>query len=309
MAISRRSLLASAAAEAVLAAAARADLDRVKFGPASISRLVVGGNPVSGFSHRSEALSNEMLDYFTMSNIKKLLRDCEQAGINVWQSRADRFVMRALREYRQEGGRIEWIAQTASELGDISRNIKEIAAAGAIGAYNHGANTDALWTSGKMETVRDRMKAMRQAGLRVGMGTHTPEVIDYVESKDWDVDFYMTCLYNLSRNKQDAEKLAGGPVEGEFFYEPDRKRMLERVRKASKQCLIFKVYGASRRCRDQEDMRAALREAFGYAKPSDVVVIGMFPKHKDQIAENCRLVREVTSAAKRTSGDASPRTS
>jgi hypothetical protein len=308
MAISRRYLLASAAAEAVLASGARADPGRVNFGSTPISRLVVGGNPVSGFSHSSEPLSNEMLDYFTVSNVKKLLRDCEQAGINAWQSRADRFVMRVLREYRGEGGRIEWIAQTASELGDINRNIKEIAAVGAIGAYNHGSNTDALWTSGKIETVHDRLKVMRQAGLRVGLGTHTPEVIDYAESKDWDVDFYMTCLYNLSRSKQDAEKLAGGTVEGEFFYEPDRKRMLERVRKASKQCLIFKVYGAGRRCRSQEDMRAALSEAFAYAKPSDVVVIGMFPKHKDQVTENCRLVQEAAAAAKGASGDAARRT-
>jgi hypothetical protein len=271
----------------------------VKFGLASISRLVVGGNPVSGYSHMSETLNSEMLDYFTASNVKKLLRDCEQAGINAWQSRADRFVMRILREYRSEGGRIEWIAQTASELGDIDRNIKEIAAAGAIAAYNHGANTDALWKSGKMEVVHDRLKVMRQAGLRVGLGTHTPEVIDYVESKDWDVDFYMTCVYNMSRSKQDAEKLAGGSVEGEFFYEPDRKQMLERVRKASKQCLIFKVYGAGRRCRSQEDMRRALSEVFEYAKPADVVVIGMFPKYKDQVAEDCRLVKEVTAAVKR----------
>jgi hypothetical protein len=271
----------------------------VKFGLASICRLVVGGNPVSGYSHMSETLNSEMLDYFTASNVKKLLRDCEQAGINAWQSRADRFVMRILREYRSEGGRIEWIAQTASELGDIDRNIKEIAAAGAIAAYNHGANTDALWKSGKMEVVHDRLKVMRQAGLRVGLGTHTPEVIDYVESKDWDVDFYMTCVYNMSRSKQDAEKLAGGSVEGEFFYEPDRKQMLERVRKASKQCLIFKVYGAGRRCRSQEDMRRALSEVFEYAKPADVVVIGMFPKYKDQVAEDCRLVKEVTAAVKR----------
>ena len=299
MAISRRYLLASAAAEAVLASDTRANVDRVKFGSASISRLVVGGNPVSGYSHMSETLNSEMLDYFTASNVKKLLRDCEQAGINAWQSRADRFVMRILREYRSEGGRIEWIAQTASELGDIDRNIKEIAAAGAIAAYHHGANTDALWKSGKMEVVHDRLRVMRQAGLRVGLGTHTPGVIDYVESKDWDVDFYMTCVYNMSRSKQDAEKLAGGSVEGEFFYEPDRKQMLERVRKASKQCLIFKVYGAGRRCRSQEDMRRALSEVFEYAKPADVVVIGMFPKYKDQVAEDCRLVKEVTASVKR----------
>ena len=46
-------------------------------------------------------------------------------------------------------------------------------------------------------------------------------------------------------------------------------------------------------------MRRALSEVFEYAKPADVVVIGMFPKYKDQGAEDCRLVKEVTASVKR----------
>ena len=36
----------------------------------------------------------------------------------------------------------------------------------------------------------------------------------------------------------------------------------------------------------------ALRLVFRYAKPMDAVVIGMFPKYKEQVKENCRLFRE-----------------
>ena len=43
-------------------------------------------------------------------------------------------------------------------------------------------------------------------------------------------------------------------------------------------------------------MLNTLKLAFQYAKPSDVVVIGMFPKYKDQVAENCALVREAIRA-------------
>jgi len=39
-------------------------------------------------------------------------------------------------------------------------------------------------------------------------------------------------------------------------------------------------------------MRAALGLAFKYAKPGDAVVIGMFPKRREQVRENCRLVAE-----------------
>jgi hypothetical protein len=219
-----------------------------------------------------------MRDYFTAARVKDLLRACERAGINTWQSRGDRHILRLLNEYRQEGGQIQWIAQTASELADIPRHIRELASAGAIAVYHHGSQTDRFWLSGRIEQAREMLKVMRQTGVQVGLGTHIPEVVDYVESKGWDLDFYMTCLYNLSQ--------------GEIFREGDPERMLERVRSTSNPCLIFKVYGASRRCGSPAEMREALRLVARHAKPSDAVVIGMFPKHREQVRENCRLAAE-----------------
>ncbi|HWR52580.1 MAG TPA: hypothetical protein VN428_15825 [Bryobacteraceae bacterium] len=285
--LSRREALFTVASSVLPAPA----LPTAKFGPHTISRLIVGGNPVSANSHVSAQLSREMLDYFTTGQVKKLLRDCEQAGINVWQSRGDRHIQRLLHEYRLEGGRIEWIAQTASEYGDLSRNIGEIGSLKPLGIYFHGAATDRHWVAGTIDRVPEALKAIRQTGAMVGLGTHIPEVIDYAEDKGWDVDFYMACVYNLSRSRAEAERLAGRPV-GELFWDPDRERMLERVQKTRKPCLIFKVYAATRKCDAPEQMRDALALVFRYAKPSDAVVIGMFPKHTDQIRENCRLVVE-----------------
>jgi len=287
----RQALLAPAA----VAIPGQAALPSVKLGPHAVSRLIVGGNPISGNSHVSAALSREMIDYFTAANVKRLLADCERAGINTWQSRGDRHIMRLLHEYRLEGGRIQWIAQTASEYGDIVRNIREIAAYRPIGIYHHGTATDRFWAAGKIEQAREFLKAIRDAGVLVGLGTHIPEVVDYVESKGWDLDFYMTSVYNLSRSRAEVEQLAGGQAQGEYFHHPDRQRMLERVRQTSRPCLIFKVYGASRLCGSREQMKEALELVFRYAKPGDCVVMGMFPKSKDQVRENCELVTEVLS--------------
>jgi len=291
--MSRREVMAGA-----LALAGQGAAPVVKLGPHSVSRLIVGGNPVSANSHLSSKMTREMLDYFTAANVKKLLRECEQAGINTWQSRGDRHIMRLLHEHRLEGGRIQWIAQTASEFADIARNIREIASLKPVGIYHHGSQTDKFWAAGKIEQAREMLKVMRQAGVQVGLGTHIPEVIDYVESKDWDLDFYMTCVYNLSRSKEEAERLAGRPIADEFFWDPDREKMLERVRRTSKPCLIFKVYGASRKCGSPEQMLEALRLVFRYAKPSDCVVIGMFPKYSEQVRENCRLAGEALAPSR-----------
>lgn len=278
------------------AAASQPSLPKIRFGPYSVSRLIVGGNPVSANSHVSGQLSAEMRDYFTAANTKKMLAACERAGIDTWQSRADRHIMRLLHEYRQEGGRIQWIAQTASEYGDLRRNLGEASALKPAGIYHHGSQTDKYWVSGRIEQTNEALKAIRQTGAMVGLGTHIPEVVDHAESAGWDFDFYMTCVYNLSRTPQQVEQMAGRPVKGEYFHDPDRERMLQRVTHTKKPCLIFKVYAATRHSGTPEARRTALKLAFSYAKPSDAVVIGMFPKYSEQVEENCRLVIEAASA-------------
>jgi hypothetical protein len=288
----RRDALRGAALAAGSALKAAAAMPTVPFGPYKISRLIVGGNPVSGNSHVSGMLDAEMTDYFTAANIKKMLAECERAGIDTWQSRGDRHIMRLLREYRLEGGGIQWIAQTASEYGELSRNLREISAMKPIGIYLHGVQTDKCWSAGKMEQANEALKAMRQTGARVGLGTHIPEVVEHAESKGWDLDFYMSCVYNVSRTREEAAQVAGRKVDGELFWDADREKMLAQVRKARKTCLIFKVYGASRQCGSAESRQAAIDLAFQYAKPGDPVVIGMYPKASEQVAENCRMVMQ-----------------
>ena len=293
MDIERRQLLLGSTAAASVAGA-QTSVPLVPFGTQKLSRLIVGGNPVSANSHVGAALDREMRDYFTTANVKDMLRCCEDAGVNAWQSRADRHIMRLLHEYRLEGGGIQWIAQTASEHADIPRNIRDIAGMGAVAAYYHGSRTDSLWTASRMEVVEEHLKVIRQTGMRVGLGTHIPEVIDYVEDKGWDVDFYMTCVYNLSRPKEDQVRMAGGSLaDNELFWDADREQMLARVKRTSRQCLIFKVYAASRMCGSPQQMENALRFVARYAKPQDCIVIGMFPKHREQVRENAQLVRRV----------------
>lgn len=288
----RDALRVSAIASAASVVQASQALPTVPFGPYSVSRLIVGGNPVSAYSHFSPKLDAEMGDYFTAANVKKLLSECERAGINTWQSRGDRHITRLLREYRLAGGRVQWIAQTASEYGDLKRNLAEIAALKPIGIYHHGTQTDKYWNAGKIDQANEALKAIRQTGARVGLGTHIPEVVDYVESKGWDFDFYMTCVYNISRAPEEAAKVAGHKVEGELFWDADREKMLSRVSRVSKTCLIFKVYGATRQCASAASRQAAIELAFQSAKPQDAVVIGMFPKYHEQVRENCRLVTQ-----------------
>jgi hypothetical protein len=45
-------------------------LPTVTIGPHRISRLTIGGNPFSGFSHQNAQRDAEMLDYYSVARIK-----------------------------------------------------------------------------------------------------------------------------------------------------------------------------------------------------------------------------------------------
>jgi hypothetical protein len=259
-----------------------------------ISRLIVGNNPLTGQSHNNLDLTKSMVEYFTMERSKALLRNCEAHGINSFQGRGDRWIFRILQEHRQEGGSIKFICQTASEMKDVPGNIRLAAREGAIAVYHHGTETDNHWLEGTIEQVRETMKAARDAGVAVGVGSHKPEVIEYIEEKGWDVDFYMTAFYNVYKNlkgRKDSFILTGIPVE-ECFDDADRDRMCATIRKASKTCLAFKILGAGRKCERPADVEAAFKYAFSNIKKTDAVIVGMFPKHRDQVPENASLTRK-----------------
>jgi len=258
-------------------------LPTVPFGPIEITRLVVGGNPFCGNSHLSPEKSREMAEFFTAEKVVETLQRCEAAGINTFQGRGDfHRVMYWLELFRRTGGRLHWIVQTASEMHDVYQNIRVIAAVGAAGIYHHGTSTDTLWQEGRQDEVLNRLKAIRDTGLQVGLGTHMPEVIEYAEEHDWDVDFYMACFYNISRIERESA-LVGGEFVEEPFYAEDPLRMCEAIRATPKQCLAFKILGAGRRCAGQDEVAAAFKFAFDNIKPIDAVVVGMYP---DQVQLN-----------------------
>ena len=259
----------------------------VPFGAIEITRLIVGGNPFCGHSHWSEERSREMREYFTPKQVIQTLHRCQALGVNTFQGRGDYHrVLHWLELFRREGGKLHWIAQTASEMHDVEQNIRICAAAGAAGIYHHGSVTDSLWKQGKQRVVRDRLQAIRDTGARVGLGTHMPKVIEYAEEHDWDVDFYMASLFNLSRIDRDSPLVTGGEYQEEPFYDEDPPRMCETIRSTPKQCLAFKVLGAGRLCSSQDAVAQAFRFAFDNIKPSDAVVVGVFPKDEEHVALN-----------------------
>lgn len=295
---------AATACPALLASASSA-LPTVRWGGHEISRLMLGHNPLKGIAHQPGTLGREMKEYFDSDPARGLglMERCEELGITAIQMGfrpSERLVEKLIRGRKAAGGRFKWIATFYSLPQDRPAAREELRSLlqmdpRPIGVQQVGNTTDLLMRQGKLDLSLENLKRFRDAGLLVGLGSHNHEVIDQVESKGWDLDFYQCCFY------RSLFGLNPPPGSGEVFEAADREAMTRVMRGVSKPCIAFKVLAAGRHCQSRETIQAALRFAFRNIKPTDVVLLGMWQKYKDQAAENVALAQAILRQNQRES--------
>lgn len=262
-------------------------LPRISLGPHAVSRLICGANPFGGGSHLSVFVNREMRRYYTPERILKTLRRCQEVGVNCWQSAGDHYKLH--RRLLDEGARLHYIS-----LGEGDPSfIDTLAGAGCIAVAHHGEVTDEMFKEGRLEEMHDYLKRVRDAGLMVGVSTHMPAVVDEVESKGWDVDFYMTCVYERHRSAAELEELLGqAPIPvGEVYLPKDPPRMFAAMQRTARPCLAFKILAAGRLSGHRERVERAFRETYESIKPGDAAIVGIYDRYSDQAAENAEFVR------------------
>lgn len=264
----------------------------IQLGKYSISRLICGANPFNGGSHLSVFVNRAMKEYYTPDQILKTLRRCQEVGINCWQAGLGNIEL--YKRLVDEGGQMYYLAIAARD----PASVEKLAECGCIGIAHHGEVTDRLFKSGKLDEMHDYLKRVRDAGLLVGVSTHMPDVVDAVESKGWDIDYYMTCVYERHRSKEDLEKLLGqAPIPvGEVYLPNDPPRMYQAIRKTRRPCLAFKILAAGRLSDRSQWVEQAFRQALESIKPTDGLIVGMYDRYSDQPAENAAMVRRFTKA-------------
>ena len=283
--------LAAAAVPPGAPAAEAPSLPTVMLGKHSITRLILGSNPFYGYSHASRLLDQHMREWGTPDNVCAALAEAEHNGITTFQTNADPRAVSDIALHRRRGGRLQVIALVRENPEETVNAMSPIAVA------HHGELTDVLFRQHKMEALREFTRRVRQTGVLVGISTHNPEVIAYVEEHGWDVDFYMGCVYNRTRTPDEIRKLLGElPLPaGELYLEKDPERMFAVMRQASRPCLAFKILAAGRSTGSSASIDAAFHAAFAGIKPRDAVIVGSYPRFKNEIAENAQRVRSLGS--------------
>jgi len=229
-------------------------LQRGKFGKYEVSRLIIGGDPVSGIAHAGELVyqADFMKQYFNTQKILETLTLAEQNGINTLLMRADDRIIGSYNTYKKErGGTLQWIANTAPEQGDPVENAKRARDNGAIAVYLHGGVADDLVKHGKAHEVGEIVEGFKKLGLMAGCGAHQLDTARACVQNKVDPDFYMVTINRVNYYCSEAAEV------GSF------------MRSIKKPWIAFKVLGAGR-VKPQEGFRMAFEHG------GDFLAVGMF---------------------------------
>jgi len=244
-----------------------------KIGKLNISRLISGGNLISGYAHSRDLIyvSSVLQHYFTDDKILDTLQSMEANGINTAILRLDDRTIKVLQQYRKErGGKIQWIAQVKVKELNLLGQAKRAVDNGAAGLVSHGGVGDKFFNNGKIGLLSKVVEFARQNGVIYGLGAHLLDTIMAAEDEGLEPDFYFKTL-NTAEYKSEAPE-----------------QTIKFMQTVKRPWIAFKVLGAGVKLPE---------EGFKYAfdNGADFICAGMYDF---QVKEDVVLAKKAIAAAK-----------
>ncbi len=260
-------------------------LPSIKLGDHSVSRILAGFNPVGGYSYLGPHMDAHMKEYFTVENTTQFLLRCFEVGINTQQFDPTPLMIEVLGKVREKAPGMKFLCLHSSNsrwgtVPEVAKSSRPFAMS------HHGGVTDTLFREGKQEQVHDYVKAVHDQGLLAGISAHNPENIRRIADAGWENDFFMTCFHYLTRYNDHPEDKNKDKYFGKPFSTSDPVEMTRVVREVDKPCLGFKILAAGRAGFSRNGVEEAFKFAFENIKKTDGVIVGMYPRFKDEMAEN-----------------------
>jgi hypothetical protein len=264
-----------------------------KIGNVTISRLMIGGNQFSGWSHSRDLkyLRDLFKAYATEKNILATLRLAEENGVNTIITSDSSYLRKHWKDW---GGQMQWIAQVHPKTDDVTSDIKRAIDAGAIGAYVQGGVGDSFVKGGRVDLLAKAVEFIKANRVLAGIGGHSLEVPKAVEKAGIQPDFYMKTLHHdqyWSATPEDQRVEfnvdSNGPQDYDNMWSITPQKDIEFMRTVARPWIAFKVLAAG---------AIHPRDGFKYAfeNGADFICVGMFDF---QIRENAIIARDAVSRA------------
>ncbi len=244
-----------------------------------IGRMLLGGNLLTHYTHSRDLqyVYNLAAHYNTPEKIFETMRIAEAHGINAVVIHTAKGVVDGMREYKKQGGKIQWIicptAPINEEMAEYTQSCQECIDAGVDSLYLWGVHADAL--VGRPDLIKKAVMTMKSFGVPVGVAAHQLPVIEVCEQEKVKCDFYLKTFHH--HNYPSAN------LNHDSSWCDDPEKVIEVMSKVEKPWIAYKIMAAG-----AIPPRNALEYAF--ANGADFTVFGMFDY---EIDEDSRLLCEV----------------
>lgn len=264
-----------------------------KIGGLAISRLICGGNLLSGFAHSRDLIyvSGLLQSYFTDEKIMETWARCEAHGINTMMfDPIDPHAVDVLQKYQKRGGKIQYLSQIAPNPAAMEDRIKEVVDTGAAGVVLAGHRADIWSREGQIDHIGKFIDLTKAQGVLSGVAGHSLRTIAAVEKAGIRPDFYMKTLHTENywskrRPEQPTEVIDSL---NDNFWCTDPEAVIRWMQECSRPWIAYKVMAAG---------AISPQAGFGHAfeNGADFCVVGMFDF---QIAEDVHHARKAIDDAK-----------
>ncbi len=272
------------------APASPTSLPKGRIGSLEISRLLLGGNLLTHYTHSRDLQYVYRLAarYNTDEKIFETLATAEAHGVNTVVMHNPQHPMSLLKRYRKErGGKIQWIicptAPVEPGLVQYRQQVQELVRDGADAIYLWGVHGDSLVAQGKLDLVAQAVALAKNLGVPSGVGAHALEVVKACEQQGIQADFYVKTFHHHSYpSGPKADELNGPYNEFPGYWCREPKETLEFMKGVSKPWIAYKVMAAG---------AIPPQNAFRYAflNGADFVLAGMFDF---EIAEDVQIAKD-----------------
>ena len=178
-----------------------------KLGTLQVTRLILGCNQVSGYSHSRDLgyVSRLMNEYQTDERVLKTWQLCEENGINTVLSDPFEKPVRIMKRYRKErGGKIQWISEVHPQansyydirLADLKEHLKQVLENEPNAIYIQGGVSDSFVDRGLLDELGEALDMMKRSGLPSGLGAHSIENPKACMKAGLQPDFFMKTFHS-----------------------------------------------------------------------------------------------------------------
>jgi hypothetical protein len=269
-----------------------------KIGSLTVSRLLLGGNLLTHFTHSRDLkyVYNLTAHYNTDEKIIETMQRAERHGVNTLSVHNPPPIMKTLRRYRREGmGKMQFIICPTAEckpgMVDYARQVDDLLDAGADAIYLWGVRGDQLVGQGKIDLMKEAVDIAKAAGVPSGVGAHDLRVVVACEKHGVEPDFYIkTFHHHRYPSAPKTDELKGPYAEHPGYWCKDPERTVEVMANVKRPWIAFKVMAAG---------AIPPKDAFPYVfnGGADHVLAGMFDF---EIAEDVKVARRAVAGAART---------